>query len=32
VIAKDGKSRTLTASGTDPSGKKMSSVTAYDKQ
>jgi hypothetical protein len=32
VIAKDGKSRTLTASATDPSGKKVTSVTLYDKQ
>lgn len=32
VIAADGKSRTLTASGTDASGKKMQSTSVYDKQ
>jgi hypothetical protein len=32
VIAKDGKSRTLTATGTDSSGKKITSTTFYDKQ
>ncbi len=32
VVAPDGKSRTLTASGTDAMGMKMESVTVYDKQ
>jgi len=32
VLSKDGKSRTLTATATDPSGKKLSSVAFYDKQ
>jgi hypothetical protein len=32
VIAKDGKSRTLSASATDPSGKKLTSLAYYDKQ
>lgn len=32
VVAADGKSRTLTASGTDASGKKVSSVSVYDKE
>jgi hypothetical protein len=32
VVAADGKSRTLTANGTDASGKKIQSVSFYDKQ
>ena len=32
VIAADGKSRTLTTSGTDAAGKKTRSVAVYDKQ
>jgi hypothetical protein len=32
VIAADGKSRTLTASGTDAMGKKMEMTSVYDKQ
>src|ERR1700722_10492074 len=32
AIAADGKSRTLTASGTNASGKKMHSTSVYDKQ
>jgi hypothetical protein len=32
VIAPDGKSRTLTISGTDASGKKITSTAVYDKQ
>jgi hypothetical protein len=32
VVAADGKSRTLTATGTDPMGKKVHSVSFYDKQ
>ncbi len=32
VVAADGKTRTLTAHGTDPSGKKISSTMVYDKQ
>src|SRR5580692_8093774 len=32
VISADGKSRTLTVSGTDAMGKKISSTTYYDKQ
>src|SRR5271168_1420445 len=32
VVAADGKSRTLTASGTDAMGMKMESVSFYDKQ
>src|SRR5216684_121393 len=32
VVAPDGKSRTLTATGTDASGKKIHSVSVYDKQ
>jgi hypothetical protein len=32
VIAADGKSRTLTTTGTDAAGKKTHSVAAYDKQ
>jgi hypothetical protein len=32
VIAADGKTRTLTLSGTDSMGKKTSSTAVYDKQ
>jgi hypothetical protein len=32
VISADGKSRTLTVSGTDPKGKKVSYTALYDKQ
>jgi len=32
VVAADGKSRTLTANGTDPSGKPITSIAVYDKQ
>ena len=32
VVAPDGKSRTVTTSGTDASGKKVSSNAVYDKQ
>ncbi len=32
VVAADGRSRTVTASGTDPKGKKFSSTAVYDKQ
>ncbi len=32
VVAKDGKSRTLTMSGTDPKGKKFKSMAFYDKE
>jgi hypothetical protein len=32
VVAADGKSRTVTTSGTDPEGKKFKSVAVYDKQ
>ena len=32
VVAPDGKSRTLSVSGTDSAGKKVSSVAVYDKQ
>jgi hypothetical protein len=32
VVAADGKSRTLTTSGTDPKGKKVTSAAVYDKQ
>ena len=32
VIAADGKSRTVTISGTDPAGKKISSSATYEKQ
>jgi hypothetical protein len=31
VVAADGKSRTVTASGTDPHGKKFKTVAVYDK-
>ena len=32
VVSADGKTRTLTISGTDPAGKKVSSTFVYDKQ
>jgi hypothetical protein len=32
VVSADGKSRTVTASGTDAMGMKMSSSAVYDKQ
>lgn len=32
VLSADGKTRTVTASGTDASGKKVSSIAVYDKQ
>jgi hypothetical protein len=32
VVAADGKSRTLTASGSDAAGKKIQSTSVYDKQ
>jgi hypothetical protein len=32
VVSADGKSRTVTTSGTDPKGKKFKSVEVYDKQ
>jgi hypothetical protein len=32
VISVDGKSRTVTVSGTDPKGKKVTSTAVYDKQ
>ena len=32
VISTDGKSRTVTASGTDPSGQKFHSTSVYDKK
>jgi hypothetical protein len=32
VVAADGKSRTVTQTGTDPKGKKFSSTAVYDKQ
>jgi hypothetical protein len=32
VLSADGKSRTLTLSGTDPAGKKITSISVYDKQ
>ena len=32
VVAADGKSRTVTASGTNPKGKKFKNVAVYDKQ
>ncbi len=32
VVSADGKTRTATASGTDPQGKKFKSTTVYDKQ
>jgi hypothetical protein len=32
IVAADGKTRTLTVSGTDAAGKKVTSVAVYDKQ
>ena len=32
VVSADGKTRTVTTSGTDPKGKKFNSTTVYDKQ
>jgi hypothetical protein len=32
VVSADGKSRTLTATGTDPKGKKVKSTSVFDKQ
>ena len=32
VVSADGKSRTVTGSGTNPEGKKVSSTSVYDKQ
>jgi len=32
AVSADGKSRTVTTSGTDPKGKKIKSIAAYDKQ
>jgi hypothetical protein len=32
VVSADGKSRTVTASGTDAKGNKISSTAVYDKQ
>jgi hypothetical protein len=32
VVSADGKSRTVTAKGTDPNGKKFTSTAVYDKQ
>ena len=32
VVSADGKSRTVTVSGTDSKGKKVSSIAVYDKQ
>lgn len=32
VVAADGKTRTVTSSGTDPKGKKFKTIAAYDKQ
>jgi len=32
VVSADGKTRTVTTSGTDPQGKKLKSVAVYDKQ
>ena len=32
VVSKDGKTRTVTAKGTDPKGKKFSITAVYDKQ
>jgi hypothetical protein len=32
VVSADGKSRTVTASGTDPTGKKFYTTSVYDKQ
>jgi hypothetical protein len=32
VVSADGKTRTVTTSGTDPQGKKFKNVAVYDKQ
>jgi hypothetical protein len=32
VVTPDGKSRTVTMTGTDPTGKTFQSITVYDKQ
>jgi hypothetical protein len=32
VLSADGKTRTVTATGTDPKGKKFKGVSVYDKQ
>jgi hypothetical protein len=32
VVSADGKTRTVTTSGTDPQGKKVKGTTVYDKQ
>ena len=32
VLSADGKSRTVTITGTDPQGKKVASTAVYDKQ
>jgi hypothetical protein len=32
VVSADGKTRTLTSSGTDPQGKKFKNIAVYDKQ
>jgi hypothetical protein len=32
VVSADGKTRTATATGTDPQGKKVKSTSVYDKQ
>jgi hypothetical protein len=32
VVSADGKTRTATASGIDPQGKKFKSISVYDKQ
>jgi hypothetical protein len=32
VVSADGKTRTVTVSGTDPTGKKVESISVYDKQ
>jgi len=32
VVSADGKSRTVTSSGTDSKGKKFKSIAVYDKQ
>jgi len=32
AVSADGKSRTVTVSGADPSGKKVTSIAVYDKQ
>ena len=32
AVAADGKTRTVTSSGTDPKGKKFTTIAVYDKQ